>query len=325
MAKEKTSAKTGKDKTGKTGAGKTDKSGKIPIPLKDKEDVKPPLADTNTDGKSESPIPVKDEKPESKNEGELPLSDGKSESPIPLKEEDAKVTESKIEGGLADQDKSNELGQGHTEEGKSTIGNELPKEDKLEEVAPDDASLNEGAKTTEAPAIENEQPINAAWAINLALHYKEDIAGSNVSPEVIEKEVYGEGGIMETLKSYRPKLPSDKLEEFDQILSAIDGLVKFKKSPPLTEQQPPVGQKAEPAAPVAPKLSAKERLQLEFGKVSKALKEFKETRICHPQHVHDFCKQSSAAGFEFTYDAAENKLKGSFLGEKESCEFVLGT
>lgn len=227
MAKEKTSAKTGKDKTGKTGAGKTDKtdkSGKIPIPLKDNEDVKPPLAET-----------------------------------------------------------------------------------------------------TEAPVIENEQPINAAWAINLALHYKEDIAGSNVSPEVIEKEVYGEGGIMETLKSYRPKLPSDKLEEFDQILSAIDGLVKFKKSPPLTEQQPPVGQKAEPAAPVAPKLSAKERLQLEFGKVSKALKEFKETRICHPQHVFDFCKQSSAAGFEFTYDAAENKLKGSFLGEKESCDFVLGT
>lgn len=314
MAKEKTSAKTGKDKTGKTGAGKTDKSGKIP--LKDKEDVKPPLADTNTDGKSESPIPVKDEKPESKNEGELPLSDGKSESPIPLKEEDAKVTESKIEGGLADQDKSNELGQG-TEE--STIGNE----DKPEQLEAKDA--NAKTTTNEAPVIENEQPINAAWAINLALHYKEDIAGSNVSPEVIEKEVYGEGGIMETLKSYRPKLPSDKLEEFDQILSAIDGLVKFKKSPPLTEQQPPVGQKAEPAAPVAPKLSAKERLQLEFGKVSKAIKEFKETRICHPQHVHDFCKQSSAAGFEFTFDAAENKLKGSFLGEKESCEFVLGT
>lgn len=191
----------------------------------------------------------------------------------------------------------------------------------------------ENGQPIDASLVENESlpPINPAWALNFAIEIRQEIKTvTGVGPSELHEQIYGADGVMKQLNSYRLRLPLDKLEEFDQVIALIQNDVKEKIGGYSPIDKTKLGGHAEEKAisittpvvkPVAQDFEKK--LGIEFGKIVEFIKKFKAERVCHAHHVHDFCKNNSSHGYEYSYDLSAKKLKGKFGGHTIEEDFEI--
>lgn len=204
-----------------------------------------------------------------------------------------------------------------------------------------DAELAAEEKAEAEADPKGDPTINPVIIFNIAVGYRESIEKEQVSPEMLYEQCYGEKGVIKDLKAYIPKLPIEKRAEFKELIGLLEKDINKKLNgfsptgavvasdagllPPTTHASPVLG--IPPVAPVATpkKLSFKESLEVEFKKVLDHLTTFKKERVCHVQHVNDFCRLSSGGGYEYTFDPIANKLKGTFGGSQAvvEAEFVI--
>ena len=219
------------------------------------------------------------------------------------------------------------------------------KKAKAPEVTPPVVEKKPAAAT---PVDNDNLPVNDVAIFHMAVFFREEIGKQPMPMPEGERpyfyaQIYGEGGTMEKLSAWLPKLPTNKRDEFSSYLKQIkklvdDRLAGYKpkdgivvKAPvhtaadlPASPPPPPVQYIHQPFMPnqaqtptnIPPQkpLTPQETLKKSFRRFHDFMIDRKNKWRTYPEHVIEQCKHESVNGLGFSYNPTTQMLKGTLGG-----------